>query len=57
MNRLRLILAIAGFAVALLSVAVGDRWLVWAAIALLTASIITRLVPQKRDGHSSRRDD
>jgi hypothetical protein len=48
MNHLRLGLALAGLAVALLSVTLDDRQLAWAAIALLAASLILRLLLRKR---------
>lgn len=48
MNRLRVGFAIAGFALALLSVALDDHRLAWAAIALLAASLLIRLVRRKR---------
>jgi hypothetical protein len=41
---LRIVLALAGFAVALLAIALEDRRLGWAAIALLLASLLVRLV-------------
>jgi len=44
---LRIILALAGFAVALLAVALEDRRLGWAAIALLIASLIVRLIQRR----------
>lgn len=48
MNRLRVGLAIAGFVLALLSVALDDPRLAWGAIAVLTASLILRLIIRKR---------
>jgi hypothetical protein len=48
MNHLRLGLALAGLALALLSVTLDDRRLAWAAIALLAASLILRLLLRKR---------
>lgn len=48
MNRVRIGLAIAGFALALLSVALDDHRLAWAAIALLAASLLIRLVRGKQ---------
>jgi hypothetical protein len=48
---LRIGLAVAGFAVALLAVALGDRQLGWGAIALLIGSLIVRLL--QRDRHDS----
>jgi hypothetical protein len=55
MNRLRLGFAIAGFVLALLSVTVDDRRLAWAAIALLTASLILRILLRKRENTKSDR--
>jgi hypothetical protein len=48
MNRLRLGLAVAGLLLAAVSVAREDHQLGWAAIALLTASLIARLLVRKR---------
>jgi hypothetical protein len=48
MNHLRLGLALAGFLVALLSVVLDEARLGWGAIALLTGSLILRLLAQKR---------
>ena len=48
----RLGLALAGFAVALLSIALDDKQVAWGAIALLTASLILRLLQKKREGSS-----
>lgn len=44
---LRIVLALAGFAMALLAVALEDRRLGWAAIALLVASLIVRLIQRR----------
>ena len=46
---LRIGLAVAGFAVALLAVALGDRQIGWGAIALLIGSLIVRLLQRGRD--------
>lgn len=56
MNRLRLGFAIAGFVVALLGVTQNDRRLAWAAIVLLAASLMLRLILRKRDKTKSNRD-
>ena len=56
MNQLRLGFALAGFALALLSVALDDRRLAWGAIGLLAASLIVRLILRKRDKTSSDRE-
>ena len=45
---LRIGLAVAGFAVALLAVALGDRQIGWGAIALLIGSLIVRLLQPGR---------
>jgi hypothetical protein len=44
---LRIVLALAGFGVALLAVALEDRRLGWAAIALLVTSLIFRLLQRR----------
>jgi hypothetical protein len=52
MNRLRISLAIAGFVLALLGVALDDHRLAWAAIAVLAASLLLRLLrPKRRNGN------
>ena len=43
-NVLRLVLALAGFAAALMAAAFEDRRLGWAAIALLAGSLLIRLL-------------
>jgi uncharacterized membrane protein YfcA len=48
MNRLRIGFAIAGFVLALLSVALDDHRLAWAAIAVLAIALLIRLVRRKR---------
>jgi hypothetical protein len=48
MNRLRVGLAIAGFVLALLSVALDDHRLAWAAIVVLATSLLIRLLRRKR---------
>jgi hypothetical protein len=45
---LRLALALGGFAAALLEIALEDRRLGWAAIALLSASLVIRLLQRRR---------
>ena len=50
MNRLRIAFAIIGFALAIISVAVEDVRLGWAAIAVLLLSLLVRLILQKRTG-------
>lgn len=49
MSRLRIGFAIAGFAVALLSITLEDIRLTWAAIALLVCSAIVRLIQRKQE--------
>ena len=49
MKYARLGLAAAGFVAALLSIALDDRQVGWGAIALLTASLILRLLSRPRD--------
>ena len=44
---LRIVLALAGFAVALLAIALEDHRLGWAAIALLIASLMVRLIQRR----------
>jgi uncharacterized membrane protein len=46
---IRIGLALAGFAAALLAVAFEDRRLSWAAIALLAASLLIRLIQRRRN--------
>jgi hypothetical protein len=48
MNRLRLALALGGFLIALLSVALDERRLGWLAIALLAASLLLRMWLRRR---------
>ena len=48
MNRLRLGLALSGFLLAFLSVALNDIRLGWAAITVLLVSAVMRLVLRKR---------
>ena len=57
MNRVRIALAIAGFALALLSIARDDHRLAWTAIALLAASLLIRLLRRKRESGKSQGDD
>jgi hypothetical protein len=48
MSQLRIVLVLAGLAAAVLSVALDDKRLAWVAIALLTVSLILRLILRKR---------
>jgi Flp pilus assembly protein TadB len=57
MNGLRFGFAIAGFALALLSIALDDHRLAWAAIVLLAASLLIRLVRRKRTNRKSQDHD
>jgi hypothetical protein len=47
-NRIRLGLSLTGMVVAVLAIMLNDRRLVWAAIALLAASILLRVVARRR---------
>ena len=47
MNLLRIGFAVAGFALALISIAVNDNRLGWAAIAMLLGSLVARLTHRK----------
>jgi uncharacterized membrane protein len=49
MNRVRLGLALAGMALAVLAVALNQGRLVWAAIALLAGALIVRLTRPGQD--------
>jgi hypothetical protein len=55
MRYARLALAVAGFIAALLSIALDDRQIGWAAIALLIASLILRILSGKPE-HRGRGD-
>ena len=55
-NRLRLVLSLAGMVVAVLAIMREDRRMVWGAMALLAASLLLRLVAgRKGSGPGSRR--
>ena len=56
MIQLRIASALAGFVAALLSVALDDKRLAWMAIALLTVSLILRLILRKRENRQSGTD-
>ena len=56
MSQLRIAAALAGFVAALLSVALDDKRLAWLAIALLTFSLILRLILRKRENRQSETD-
>jgi uncharacterized membrane protein YfcA len=54
MSQLRIAFVLAGFVVALLSVALDDHRLAWTAIALLAISLAIRLILRK--GENRRRE-
>ena len=56
MSQLRIAAALAGFVAALLSVVLDDKRLAWMAIALLTVSLILRLILRKRENRQSETD-
>ena len=49
MSQLRIVFVLAGLVAALLGVALDDKRLAWAAIALLAVSLILRLILRKRE--------
>jgi hypothetical protein len=53
MNALKIGLALAGFLVALVSVALDNRRIAWGAIALLIGSLICRILIRKRESAES----
>ena len=50
MSRLRLALAVAGFAAAILAVVTEERRIGWAAIGLLVVALLFRLLQRKHSG-------
>lgn len=50
MSRLRLALAVAGFAAAVLAVMTEDRRIGWMAIGLLLVALLFRFLQRKRSG-------
>jgi hypothetical protein len=56
-NRLRIGFAVVGFVLAVISIAVDDHRLGWAAIAALLVSVLARLTLRKRTDSSSRQSD
>jgi hypothetical protein len=50
MKHLQAVLAVLGFLAAALSVALDDHWLGWLAIGLLAASLLIRVIKQKKGG-------
>ena len=57
MRYARLGLALAGFAAAVVSIALNDQQVGWGAIALLIGSLILRIVSGKREDPSRKRED
>ena len=57
MNQLRLALALAGFLLAVLSVALDETRLGWAAIVLLIGSLLLRIWLRGRDRHNPGSDE
>jgi Flp pilus assembly protein TadB len=47
-NRIRLGLSLAGMVLAVVAIMLNDRRVVWAAIALLAASLLLRVVARRR---------
>jgi uncharacterized membrane protein YfcA len=56
MSQLRIAAALAGFVAALLGVALDDKRLAWMAIALLSVSLILRLILRKREDRKRETD-
>jgi uncharacterized membrane protein YfcA len=56
MSQLRIAAALAGFVAALLSVVLDDKRLAWLAIALLTVSLILRLILRTRESRQRETD-
>ena len=48
LNHLRLALSLSGMVVAIVAIMLGDRRIVWGAIALLGASLLVRLLVRRR---------
>lgn len=57
MNFVRIGFAVAGFALAIVSIALNNEWLGWAAIALLLVSLLARLILRRRADSASNRAD
>jgi len=57
MNRVRVAFAGLGFVLAVLSIALNDSWLGWAAIAALLVSVMVRLIVRKREDRNSSRGE
>jgi hypothetical protein len=56
-NLVRVGFALAGFVLAVISIALNDVRLGWAAIAVLLISVFARLTLRKRTGATSRKTD
>jgi hypothetical protein len=56
LNALRIGLALMGFVVAVVGVALDDRQIAWGAIALLVGSLICRILIRKRGDSEPRAD-
>lgn len=50
LNRLRLVLSLAGMVMAVVAIMLNDRRVVWGAIGLLAASLLLRVVQRRRAG-------
>jgi hypothetical protein len=57
MNRLRVGFALTGFVLALLSIALNHERLGWAAIAMLTTSLIARIIIRKQENEKRNGSD
>ena len=57
MNRIRIGFAVVGFVLAVISIAVDDQRLGWAAIAALLVSVLARLTHRSRMDSSSTQSD
>ena len=49
LRRPRFVLALAGFALAVAGAVLEERWVVWAAIAVLAAAFLLRVYLRRRD--------
>ena len=56
MSQLRIAAVLAGFVAALLSMTLDDKRLAWMAIALLSVSLILRLILRKREDRQRETD-
>ena len=55
LNRLRLVLSLAGMVVAVLAIMREDRRMVWGAMALLAASLLLRLLAGRKGSSAGSR--